>query len=125
MVGPNIEESGHGLVARLKTPGATGFEGAGTRFRYAHRIAFDLAQIGDPHASRIGDRNRAQQGRRVRVSRFATHHVSRSNLDIPTPTACCLPPTGRSMRCRRPPRSSTSGILRAIPNTFGSPRTIC
>ena len=81
MVGPNIDESGHGLVARLKTPGATGFEGAGTRFRYAHRIAFDLAQIGDPHASRIGDRNRAQQGRRIRVSRFATHHVSRSNLD--------------------------------------------
>ena len=81
MVGRNIDESGHSLVARLKTPGATGFKGAGIRFRYAHRIAFDLAQIGDPHASRIGDRNRAQQGRRIWVSRFAAHHVSRSDLD--------------------------------------------
>ena len=81
MVRRNIDEAGHGLVARLKTPGATGFEGAGIRFRHSHGIALDLAQIGDPHASRIGDRNRAQQGCCIWVSRFAAHRVNRADLD--------------------------------------------
>jgi hypothetical protein len=60
MAGRNIDESGDGLVTRLKTPGAARFEGAGMRFRRSHRFALDLAQIGDPHPSGIGDRNRAQ-----------------------------------------------------------------
>ena len=81
MVRRDIDESRHGLVARLKTPGAARLEGAGIWLRLPHTIALDLAKIGNPHPSRIGGRNRTQEGCCIRVPRFAAHDVRRSNLD--------------------------------------------
>ena len=77
----DVGQRGTILTAGSEALRAAWFEGASVRLAGPARVAFDQAEVFDPHPPGIGDRDRPQQSLGIGVARAAADDIGRPDLD--------------------------------------------